>query len=374
MHRIHVSNVLTWGLVVATTLPAAATTLRGNVNLAGSPVGLAGVTVRLVGGSQERRTASAADGSFRFAGLAPGIYRLLPAASCAPAGARLRVGSSDLAAAPFACRRERFDDFSYASRHELAAHGWEVVDGPSGPPTDDTLYAADNVTFDATGLVLAATTDGTIAGSTMARVESSALAYRRGTWSFRVAFSDRAATVFGGQAVGDADVQTVFALNGRDDDDGYSEVDFEYLPWDAWAGGDGPRCANDRRPNLYMTTWASRVANHYACRKGPLAGRWHQLTFWVADDGTRYWLDGVEQPAHGAGTAVDAPMNISLAHWLTLVLDEEGHQLSPAPVEGLRTYRLRVDWVYLAADAFLSPRQAAAVVAAKRAAGVATTP
>jgi hypothetical protein len=255
-----------------------------------------------------------------------------------------------------------FDDFSYADGEALARGGWSVRTAPGHPGIPGAAWARDGVQLvdDDTRrgnrlLQLEAHTDGTPAGSAQAQL-CHARKYLRGTYAARVRFSD--APVQGSD--GDPVVQTFYAVSPlrHDFDPTFSEIDWEYLPNGGWG---------DERTRLYGIAWQTAQLDPWQAHNqaqqvfGSHAG-WHQLVVQVADDHTRWFLDGRPVARHGGRNQPVVEMSIRFNLWFS-----PGALLPPSAQP--RRYRQQVDWVYHAQQRLLSPAQVAADVQRLRSAG-----
>ena len=156
---------------------------------------------------------------------------------------------------------------------------------------------------------------------------------------------------------GDLNVQTFYAINSLRGEEKYSELDFEYLPWDNWAG------ETDHTSKLYMTSWADCPPPPEPAENGnrvftPFAGSrlhtWNELLFEATDDVcVRYYVNQEpsfephkesELPSVGEPVYPDERMMISLANWIGTV----------GPSDVRRNYVMKCDWVYHVKDLGLS--------------------
>ncbi|AUS81328.1 hydrolase [Actinoalloteichus sp. AHMU CJ021] len=256
-----------------------------------------------------------------------------------------------------------FDDFDYTSHTDprLRERGWSVRNYPGGPGIGGDTWSAANISFRSEGagavLRLEATTDGTVAGTSQAQINTQRR-FHHGTYAARVRFTD---TPVSGPD-GDQVLQTFYTITPLrwDYDPEYGELDFEYLPNGGWGQ---PSSA------LFLTSWDTYrpdpwdARNESTVRPGSLEG-WHDLVV-QADGGTRtirYYLDGQLVAEHGGPNYPASRMSIDFNQWFI----PEGFVGSSAS----RTYEQEVDWVYHAKDEILSPAEVAAQVAAQRAAGI----
>lgn len=244
-----------------------------------------------------------------------------------------------------------FDDFNYASADDPeleVINKWFVVDGVSGPPAG-AQYRKENITFypdpsnsDNT-LMGVATTASPSAGATHARIETSELIYKFGTFAARVYFDDTPAIY------GDGNVETFYTINSYstcNQPDLYSEIDFEYLPWDAWH--------YERQKTMYMTTWETCEDRTHEKVVTSFEG-WHDLVFTTGDgEPVNYYIDG-QLIASIDTDHPDSDQNISFANWIYQNI------VGSDPTE--RNTKMQVDWVYHAIDAVLSTEDVLQIVA-----------
>jgi hypothetical protein len=257
-----------------------------------------------------------------------------------------------------------FDDFAYADRGQLAAHGWIVRTKPGWPGVRGATWAAENVSFHDNParpgdqvLRMSSSTDGTAAGTTQTQI-CHRRKYREGTYAARVRFRDAPAS----GPRGDQLVETFYAISplARPMDPRYSELDFEYLPNGGW-GVPGPI--------LFVTTWETFrpepnwIADNTSGRATGSRSGWHTLVLQVARGDVTYFLDGAEVDSHGGKYYPEVPMSINFNLWFIV-----GGLLDAGPV---RRYQEDVDWVFHRAGDALSPQQVAAEVARLRGASVA---
>ncbi|HYG38265.1 MAG TPA: Ig-like domain-containing protein [Cytophagales bacterium] len=241
---------------------------------------------------------------------------------------------------------EMWDDFSYAnaSDSELGRiNSWSIVDGASGPPSG-AIYAKEGITFYADpqnssnklmGVATTASNDPT--KNRHARIETSVMPYRNGTFAARVYFDDTPALY------GDANVETFYTINSYatcNNPDLYSEVDFEYLPWDAWHW--------ERKTTMYYTSWETCEIRDHVKTIQSFAG-WHDLVYTAAEgQPVKWYIDGQlmgTMPQH----TPDSDVNISFANWI--------YQNTTGSNPTTRTTTMQVDWVYHAKDVVITPQE-----------------
>jgi hypothetical protein len=248
-----------------------------------------------------------------------------------------------------------FDDFSYGSAGKAAANGWIVRGAPGWPGVRGARWAG--VTFGGGLMRLAATTDGTRAGTTQAQV-CHERKYREGTYAARVRFRDQPVSGPDGDRV----VETFYAISVyeaplRPD---YSETDFEYLPNGGWGA---------TAPNLYVTTWEtfrpepdwlqiSTSSRLEGSRDG-----WRTLVLQVVGGRVVYFVDGRVVGEHGGRYYPESPMSINFNLWFL----HDGLAEAGRP----RRYAEDVDWVFHAKSVALTPKQVAARVSSFRRGGTA---
>ncbi|MFJ5034557.1 cellulose binding domain-containing protein [Streptomyces sp. NPDC088560] len=231
-----------------------------------------------------------------------------------------------------------FDDFSYTgpSDPDLAAHDWKVRTGAGGPGVQNT-WSAGAISFpaDATAqgghvMDLAATTDGTTAGTTQAEIDTVQQKFFEGTYAARVYFNDKPTTGTNGDHVN----ETFYAITP--DNSLYSEDDFEYLPNGGWGGP-----AN----SMYTTTWYSADAMDRVTTDtiGSLQG-WHTLVATVAAGTVTYYIDGKQAFSSTGKYYPRQPMTIDFNEWFI-----------DLPFTGARSWDEKVNWVYFAKGVAQTP-------------------
>lgn len=245
-----------------------------------------------------------------------------------------------------------FDDFHYtgATDPNLAAHGWAVRTGSGGPGIQNT-WSADTVTFpqDPTAqggqaMNLAASTDGTAAGTKQSEIDTTARKFLDGTYAARVYFNDTPASGPNGDHVN----ETFYSISP--DNSLYSEDDFEYLPNGGWGGP-----AN----SMYTTTWYSADAMDRVTTdtQGSLQG-WHTLVATVHAGTVTYYIDGTQVFTSTGKYYPREAMTLDFNEWFI-----------DTPVSGPRTWNEKVNWVYYANGVAQTPAQVQSAVNAYYAAG-----
>lgn len=239
---------------------------------------------------------------------------------------------------------EMFDDFNYLSSDDPALaviNKWYVVNGIDGPPSGAN-YSKNNITFfadpnnaDNKLMGVATTANNNQTNNTHARIETSEMVYRNGTFAARVYFDDTPAQY------GDGNVETFYTINSYatcNQAEKYSEVDFEYLPWDSWHW--------ERKNTMYMTTWETcEIRTHEKSVKS-WAG-WHDLVYtYIPGEPVKWYIDGVLIASIDAGHTPDSDQNISFANWI--------YQNTVGGDPTTRTTKMMVDWVYHAKDVVFS--------------------
>jgi hypothetical protein len=247
-----------------------------------------------------------------------------------------------------------FDDFSYTGADDPVLgsfNQWSVVNGTNGPPSGAN-YLKSNVTFTDDGLMqLRCANSGTVSSATHARLESREVVYFEGTYAARVYFDDSP------HDFQDPVIQTFYAISpssGGQNPTTYAEVDFEYLPWDAWNG----LYNNNYAHAMWMSSYESArvlpggLDNDHQFIKQSMGGAWHTLLFRFTDGAhVEYFIDGVlkatlsTRAGDGVSVYPDYNMLVSFANW--------GYP----PIEGTsfggsasaRSSTMQVDWfVYVA--------------------------
>jgi glycosyl hydrolase family 16 len=251
-----------------------------------------------------------------------------------------------------------FDDFSYTTRSQLAAHGWIVRTATGWPGIEGAVWSPGNVSFVRDPgrrgdrlLRLTSTTDGTAAGTSETQV-CHERKYLAGTYATRVRFRDQPTSGPDGDTVVET-FYTISPLKAPLDRD-YGELDFEYLPNGGW---------DTHSPTLYMTTWETASldpwipVNSHRTEERSLEG-WHTLVIQVSGGTVRFFVDGVFQARHAQPYYPKVPMSINYNLWFS--------GFGSVPSGEPRRYQEDVDWVFHQAGAVLSPNQVASRVTALR--------
>jgi hypothetical protein len=284
-------------------------------------------------------------------------------ARAGPHVARLALLSA-LAGAPASCRRPPvlFDDFTYASTAELAAHGWIMrtaagwpgVKGAAWGPESFSLH--DDPTLQKNRVLRMSSVTHGASGATRQSQICHQRKYLEGTYAARVRFTDVAISGPDGDQV----VETFYFISPLKApmDPDYSEIDFEYLPNGGWGRSEA---------TMRGTTWETFQAepmmddNITGKMPGSFAG-WHTLVTQVGAGRVRYFVDGNPLADHGDKFYPEAPMSINFNLWFI----EEGLLAGSEP----RQYEEDVDWVFFHRDAVLSPQDVESAVADLRRDGV----
>ncbi len=253
-----------------------------------------------------------------------------------------------------------FDDFTYASRRELARNGWIVRTAPGWPgipgatwwPEGVTFVKVDGATRGGRALRMTSRTDGTAAGTRQTQV-CHERKYLEGTYAARVRFTDAPVEGPGGDQLVQS-FYTISPLKAPWDMD-YSELDFEYLPNGGWGIAE---------PTLYATTWETfypepnwKKDNVFDTWAGSRAG-WHTLVTQVSGGKVRYFVDGKQLADHGERFYPESLMSINFNLWFI----RDGAAKSSEP----RSYQEDVDWVFFEADKLLAPAEVDSRIAGLR--------
>ncbi|MBN2485834.1 MAG: carbohydrate-binding protein [Bacteroidales bacterium] len=246
---------------------------------------------------------------------------------------------------------EMFDDFNYSGYSDpqlQAINNWYIVDGVSGPPSG-AVYAKENITFFADPdlsnnmlMGVVTTANNNPENNRHARIETADMVYQRGTFAARVFFDDTPALY------NDGNVETFYTINSYatcNNPDLYSEVDFEYLPWDSWHW--------ERKNTMYMTTWETCEIRTHEKSVTSYQG-WHDLVYaYVPGGPVKFYIDGNLLASINADVP-DSDQNISFANWI--------YQNTVGSSPDTRTTTMKVDWVYHAKDIELAPADVLAKV------------
>lgn len=253
---------------------------------------------------------------------------------------------------------EFFDDFTYSGYADpvLQGFGWNVVDGVNGPMTG-SIYAKEQVQFVndpqlAGNKVMHITNRvaGTLTSIRNARIESQIM-FLEGTYAARVYFDSSPANSQ------DGNVQTFYTINWSPGSPDYSELDFEYLPYNVW----GDR----NKKTMHTTSWAraGEISDNANTEIHDDFQGWHDLVIQSTDgQNVRYYIDGQLVSTHTVskgGNSVYPRMNmqIAFANWIFF-----NDQVNVGPSTQPRTTTMKVDWVYHAKNTSLSPAEVSARV------------
>jgi hypothetical protein len=274
------------------------------------------------------------------------------------------TASGDVAAA--ATCGVLFDDFAYTSHTDgtLGSHGWQVRSDAGGPGVPGARWAPENITFPTSDgdkvMQLAASTNGTGAGTTQNEIMQGNRRFLEGTYASRIRFSDAPSSGVDGDHVN----QTFFTISPLryNNDPIYSELDFsEYLPNGGWG---------EAGPINFQTSWHTYTPDPwYAENKNNSQRRsingWHTVVSTVSAGHVKYYIDGVLVADHDRSGPFDVyprqAMSLNFNQWF---IDTAGHS------GGTSTYLQQVDWVYYAKDQVQTPQAAIAAAAAFRSSAV----
>ncbi|WP_329048900.1 glycosyl hydrolase [Amycolatopsis sp. NBC_01488] len=259
-----------------------------------------------------------------------------------------------------------FDDFHYASPTDSAfsGAGWTTRNDVGSPGVAGARWLTSNVTFPTVNgdrvAQLAASTDGSAAGTTHSEMYQNQLRFLDGTYASRVRFTDAPDSGTDGDHVN----ETYFTISPLryDRDPLYSELDFsEYLPNGGWGGPTAD----------YQTSWYTYWNNPSwdglrtsTAQNRSFAG-WHDIVTQVSGGHVKYFIDGVQTADHTTDAQGDpvyprTPMSINYNMWF---IDTAGH------TSGNSVYTEQVDWTYYAGDQVVSPADAVARAGSYRTAG-----
>ncbi|TRX56127.1 cellulase family glycosylhydrolase [Fulvivirga sp. M361] len=247
-------------------------------------------------------------------------------------------------------KHEFFDDFTYTgyADPEMLGFGWNIVDGVSGP-TEGSLYKKEQVQFVSDPQLpgnkvmhVINKAAGTASSIQNARIESQKIFFE-GTYAARVYFDSSPASSM------DGNVETFYTINWSPGNPNYSELDFEYLPYNVW----GDRS----KKTMHTTSWAraGEVSDNANTQEYNDFQGWHDLVIQASDgQNVRYFIDGRLMATHTVsdrGNSVYPRMNmqIAFANWI-FFNDQDG--LNPSGQQ--RTTTMKVDWVYHAKNVALS--------------------
>lgn len=253
-----------------------------------------------------------------------------------------------------------FDDFSYSSPDQLAAHGWTIRTAPGWPGIAGAAWGKESFSFvddpQQSGNRLLRMTSVTNGSATRQTQLCHERKYLEGTYAARVRFTDQPQSGPNGDQV----VETFYMISPLKApmDPDYSETDFEYLPNGGWG---------HTLPTIFFTTWETfqlepwKADNVSANREGALAG-WHTLVEQVADQKVRYFVDGVQLAEHGDRFYPESLMSMNFNLWFIRDHLIDSHEE--------RVWIEDVDWVFHRTSAVLSPAEVEAEIAALRAKNV----
>jgi hypothetical protein len=259
-----------------------------------------------------------------------------------------------------------FDDFHYASPTDSAfgGAGWTTRNDVGSPGVAGARWLTSNVSFPTVNgervAQLAASTDGSSAGTTHSEMYQNRLRFFEGTYASRVRFTDAPDSGTDGDHVN----ETYFTISPLryDRDPLYSELDFsEYLPNGGWGGS----TANYQTSwNTYWNnpTWDGLRAS--TAQNRSFAG-WHDIVTQVSGGHVKYYIDGqltADHTTDAQGNPVypRTPMSINYNMWF---IDTAGH------TSGNSVYTEQVDWTYYAGNQVVSPSDAVARAGSYRTAG-----
>ncbi|MEU4247970.1 glycosyl hydrolase [Amycolatopsis sp. NPDC026612] len=292
----------------------------------------------------------------------------LTSIAIAAATALILSGGADASAAPTAAAGcgVLFDDFHYTAPTDAAfgSAGWTTRNDVGSPGVPGARWLTGNITFPSVNgervAQLAATTDGSAAGTTHAELYQNQLRFFEGTYASRVRFTDAPDSGPDGDHVN----ETYFTISPlrHDRDPLYSELDFsEYLPNGGWGGS----TAN------YQTSWYTYWNNPTwdglrtsTAQNRSFAG-WHDVVTQVSGGHVKYYIDGVLTADHttdaqGNPVYPRTPMSINYNMWF---IDTAGH------TSGTSAYTEQVDWTYYAGNQVVSPADAVAKAGQYRSGG-----
>lgn len=256
-----------------------------------------------------------------------------------------------------------FDDFTYSGVDDPAIaqfNRWTIVEGINGPPSG-ARYKKSNIAFTTdpddpfnTFMELTSSNRNTIESTSHARLESIDMEYGPGTYAARV-FFDNSPVEYQ-----DPIIQTFYTISSHTNatiPSMYAEVDFEYLPWDAWSGDYGGGYDH----GMFMTTWETSEIRDHILKKQDFGG-WHDLLFSFIDGtNVKWYIDGVfmGQLATKDGSSIypDYLQYVSFANWV-YTLDKAVLGGSP----DLRSSTMKVDWFVHIMEAEKTPSEVAEIV------------
>lgn len=243
-----------------------------------------------------------------------------------------------------------FDDFNYASNTDPAISSfnrWEIVNGTDGP-IYPASYQRNQITFtEDVGLQgnkimsVNATCTNQVSGIVNGRIQTSGYEYTEGTYAARVFFDDAPV------ANQDGSIQTFYSIVNYllgPDASKYSEVDFEYLPYNVWG--------NRSEKTMYMTSYNSYTENQLINASIPsvksYAG-WHTLVYSFTDKvNVKFWIDGLYLGSVSLSSDPSkvtvyprSPMQVAFANWIWHNA-ASGNFTGPGILS--RTYSMKVDW------------------------------
>ena len=289
--------------------------------------------------------------------------------SVATAAATALILSGGADASPSAAAADcgvLFDDFHYASPTDSAfgGAGWTTRNDVGSPGVAGARWLTSTVSFPTVNgervAQLAASTDGSAAGTTHSEMYQNRLRFFEGTYASRVRFTDAPDSGTDGDHVN----ETYFTISPLryDRDPLYSELDFsEYLPNGGWGGS----TAN------YQTSWNTYWNNPTwdglrvsTAQNRSFAG-WHDIVTQVSGGHVKYYIDGqltADHTTDAQGNPVypRTPMSINYNMWF---IDTAGH------TSGNSVYTEQVDWTYYAGNQVVSPSDAVARAGSYRTAG-----
>lgn len=241
---------------------------------------------------------------------------------------------------------EFFDDFSYIEITDAESSFWSITDGISGPP-EGALYTKEFISFKADKDIagnkimrLKCSTRNALSTMKCSRIQTKLVKFKEGTYAARIKFND------GETYLKEGNVQAFYTINNLTGNPLYSELDFEYLPYDVWEG-------ENHFTKLYTTSWGyynneNDFAKALDRHVGSLVNQWHIFIIDASDgEFVKYYLDNEmisiqnlsTVDTNGISIYPDERMQIAFSNWISLTQPLSDDKFN-------RRYEFEVDWVY----------------------------
>jgi len=238
---------------------------------------------------------------------------------------------------------EFFDDFSYVSTDEAESEYWRISRAPYEPyfSKDFISFMGDNQMPGNKIMRLKSSIRNTIESKLQSLIQTKLLKFKEGTYAARIKFQN------GDWDIRDGNIQSFYMINGVpwQCNPLYSELDFEYLPYDVWSG-------DDHSTKLWTTSYTTvcdptRINKTDAYTSNELNNHWYIYIVNVTNGySVKYYIEGnqiaeqafADPPYTSEGVYPDERMQIAFGNGFT------GDP--PDFINRNRKYEFYVDWVY----------------------------